>query len=95
MITKEEVIKIARLAHLDLSDTDIEKYQKDLSGMLDYAEQLKEVDTKWVEPLYQVTGLENVTREDEVNQQSDEIMTKIVSWSKNAENWQYIVKDVL
>ncbi len=95
MITKEEVIKIAKLAHLELSDTDIEKYQKDLSGMLDYAEQLKEVDTEWVKPLYQVTWLENITREDTINKQSEEEMNKIVLWSKNAEDGQYIVKDVL
>ncbi len=95
MITKEEVIKIAKLAHLHLNEEDIEKYQKDLSGLLDYAEQLKAVDTEGVEPLYQVTWLENVTREDNVNQQSAENIERIVSASKNEQDGQFLVKDVL
>jgi aspartyl-tRNA(Asn)/glutamyl-tRNA(Gln) amidotransferase subunit C len=39
--------------------------KKDLSSILGYIDQLNAVDTGDVEPLYQVTGLENATREDE------------------------------
>ncbi len=41
MISKEEVLKIAKLARLELSDKEVEKMQKDLSSILDYFDLLK------------------------------------------------------
>ncbi len=64
MLTKEEVVKIASLARIELSDAEIEKFQKDLSSVLDYVEALKEVDTDGLDIVSSVTGLENVMRED-------------------------------
>lgn len=64
-LTSEEVKHIARLASLNLSEEEVKKYQKELSETLDYIENLNEVDTKNTEPTSQVTGLKNVTREDE------------------------------
>jgi aspartyl-tRNA(Asn)/glutamyl-tRNA(Gln) amidotransferase subunit C len=65
MLTREEVIKIATLARIELSETEIEKFQKDLSSILDYVEELKTVDTDGLEIVSSVTGLENVERADE------------------------------
>jgi len=45
MISKDEVLKIARLARLELSDAEVEKMQKDLSSILDYFDILKNIDT--------------------------------------------------
>jgi aspartyl-tRNA(Asn)/glutamyl-tRNA(Gln) amidotransferase subunit C len=64
MITKEEVQHIAGLARIGLSEKEVEKYSKDLSSILDWVEQLKEIDVTGVEPTAHITGLENVTRED-------------------------------
>jgi len=64
-LTKEEVKHIANLAKLKLTDGEVEKFQQQLSEVLDYMEVLNEVDTKDIEPTAQVTGLENVFREDE------------------------------
>ena len=66
MLSKEEVIKIAGLARIALSEPEIEKYQKDLSSILDYVEELKNVDTEGLEIVSSVTGLENVEREDTI-----------------------------
>lgn len=63
---KIDVRKVARLANLPLSADEEEKYSKQLSEILDYIDQLNRADTSKVEPQYNVTGLENVTREDEV-----------------------------
>lgn len=41
MISKEKVLKIAKLARLELSEKEVEKMQKDLSAILDYFELLK------------------------------------------------------
>lgn len=65
-LTKQEIQHIAKLARLELSDAEFEKYGGQLSAVLDYIDQLKEVDVRGVEPTAQVTGLENVLREDEV-----------------------------
>jgi len=63
---KIDVSHVAKLANLPLSDEEKKKFEKQLSETLDYVAQLEEIDTKGVEPTSQVTGLENVTREDEV-----------------------------
>lgn len=59
-LTKEEVKHIANLAKLNLSDSEIEKFQIQLSEILDYVSQLNNVETDSVSPTNQVTGLENV-----------------------------------
>ena len=67
-LTKKEVEHIALLARLGLTEAEMEKYAGELSSILDYVEQLKEVDTDGVEPTAQVTGLENVMRADEIKE---------------------------
>jgi len=64
MISKDEVKHIAELARIGLSEKEIEKFSTDLSSILDWIEQLKEVDIKNVEAIGHITGMENVMRED-------------------------------
>jgi len=64
MLTEQEVNHIATLARLELPDELRKRMQKDLSSILDFVAQLERVDTSDVEPLYQVTGLQNATRAD-------------------------------
>ncbi len=66
MISKEEVQHIAKLARLGLTEKEIEKFQKDLSSILDYIEKLKKVDVSGVEPTSHSVLVENVTRIDEM-----------------------------
>lgn len=65
-ITQEEIKKIATLARINLSSKEEKYYAETISAVLDYMKILNEVDTTGVEPTYQVTGLENVVREDVV-----------------------------
>lgn len=67
-LKKEDIQHIADLARLELSDEELEKYGSQLSDILNYIGQLKEVDTSNIEPTAQVTGLENITRADEVEE---------------------------
>ena len=46
MITKEEIIKIAKLSKLHVSENDLESYSEQISKILDYMSQLNEVDTE-------------------------------------------------
>jgi len=96
VITKDDVIKIAKLAKLQLSEAEITKYQKDLSAILDYAEQLNELNTNNVKPLYQVTELEHVVRDDIVVQENADLLQKLVSASPHGvSDNQFVVKNVL
>lgn len=63
-ISLQEVERIAELARIGLTEEEKEKFSEELSAVLEYVEQLKEVDTKNIEPVSQVTGLINVLRED-------------------------------
>ncbi len=65
-LTIEEVRHVADLAKLRLSEDDIAKFQKQLTDIVEFVGRLQEVDTNNIEPTSQVTGLENVLREDEV-----------------------------
>jgi len=63
-LTKKEVKHIAKLANLKLSEAELIRFTSQLSETLEYIDILNELNTKGVEPTSQVTGLENVTRED-------------------------------
>lgn len=65
MITKEEVKRIAKLARLKLTDEELDKFSKQLAGILEHAKMLDEVDTDNIEPIAQITGLNNVSFDDE------------------------------
>lgn len=65
-LTRKDILKLARLARLHLNDDEIEKFRDEISAILGYVQQLQKTDTKGVEPTYQVTGLKNVTRPDEI-----------------------------
>ncbi len=60
-----DVDHVAKLANLTLSPTEKQIFAKQLAEVLDYVNKLNEINTKGVEPIGQITGLENVTREDE------------------------------
>jgi len=64
MISKEEVQHIAKLARLGLTEEEVEKFQKELSPVLDYIEKLKKADISGVEPMSHSVRVENITRED-------------------------------
>lgn len=63
-LTREHVLKLAELAKLQLSDDEVEKFQTELSTILSYVEQLSDVATEGLEMTSQVTGLQNVSRDD-------------------------------
>jgi len=66
-LTREDVLKLARLARLTITDEEAETYRTELSEILKYVEQLQTVDVTGLEPTTQVTGLTNVMRDDQVS----------------------------
>jgi aspartyl-tRNA(Asn)/glutamyl-tRNA(Gln) amidotransferase subunit C len=65
-LSRGDVIKLADLARLELSEEEIERYIKELSAILEYVEQLKDVAVDGLKPTNQVSGLKNVWREDKI-----------------------------
>lgn len=64
-LSREEVLHIARLARLGLSDEEVEIAREQLSNILENFEILKSIDTNNVPPTAQSLALQNVLREDE------------------------------
>ena len=66
MIDREQVLHVARLARLRLSDEEVERFQRELSTILDHIETINEIEgLDEVEPTSHVVGVENVLRKDE------------------------------
>ena len=94
-LSKENVTHIAELARLELSEQDLNKYGSQLSYVVDWIDQLKEVDATGVEPTAQVTGLENVMREDKVEDWNDEERKKALAEAPEMKDGQIKVKRIL
>ncbi len=71
-LTKEEVLKIAQLAHIEVSDTEAEKLRNDLSAILTFVQKLEELPVENVEPMSHVGGIPSVLREDEARVVDDD-----------------------
>ncbi len=67
-LTQDQVEHIATLARIQLSDAEKNKFADELSRILDYVEQLGEVQTDDVEPIRQITRAENVMARDVAQQ---------------------------
>ena len=65
-LSREEVLKLAKLARLSLTGDEVDEFARELSEILQYVEQLQQVDITGLKPTNQVTGLTNVMREDKI-----------------------------
>ena len=63
-LSREQVMDIADLAKLDLTEEEIEKFADQLSAVLDYAERLRQLDTDAIPPTASVLPLNNIMRDD-------------------------------
>jgi len=92
-LSKEEVLHIAELARVGLSDEDVAKFQEQLSDVLDHFETLKALDTEGVEPTSYPLPLESVMRDDEVRASlpRDEVLAN----APQAEDGAFRVRAVL
>jgi aspartyl-tRNA(Asn)/glutamyl-tRNA(Gln) amidotransferase subunit C len=65
VIDREQVLHVARLARLRLTDEEVERMAGELSGILEHVERINELDLEEVEPTSHVVKVENVLRPDE------------------------------
>lgn len=94
-LSKQEICHIAGLARLELTGAELEKYGGQLSAVLNYIDQLKEVDVKGVEPMAQASFLENVLREDEARNWDEQEIESALKDAPETEDGFIKVKRVL
>jgi aspartyl-tRNA(Asn)/glutamyl-tRNA(Gln) amidotransferase subunit C len=93
-LSRDDVLKLAALSKLRLSEAEIERLRAELSEILNYVEILDQVDTEGLEPTYQVTGLKNVMREDELETYGYET-ADLLKNAPDVQDGQFKVKRVL
>lgn len=84
---------IAKLANLQIKQEEIKKFEKQLSEVLEYVKKLDEVDVTGIEPTSQVTGLENILREDIAKESLSQ--EEAISNAKHTHNGLFQVKGIL
>lgn len=92
MILVKDIEHISKLACIWLSEDEKEFYARQLSGALEYAERINEVDTEGVEPTVHVLNLVNVLREDEVR--NDVTREVLMSNASEVENGYFKVPKI-
>jgi len=95
MISKEEVLKIAKLARLELAEKEIGKMQKDLSSILDYFNLLKKVDTKKVKSKLTFIELEKSVRKDIAMEKPASLANNLVQAAPDKKDGYIKVKQIL
>jgi aspartyl-tRNA(Asn)/glutamyl-tRNA(Gln) amidotransferase subunit C len=93
-LSRDDVLKLAALSKLRLSGDEVEKLRSELSEILNYVETLDSVDVEKLEPTYQVTGLKNVTRPDEIKDYGYET-SDLLKNAPAVQDGQFKVKRVL
>jgi aspartyl-tRNA(Asn)/glutamyl-tRNA(Gln) amidotransferase subunit C len=71
MIDREQVRKVALLARLELTQEEEEQFTTQLGNILDYVQQLSELDVTDVAPTTRAIDVSNVTREDKLQPYAD------------------------
>jgi len=92
-VDEATVRRIARLARIKITEAEAKGLETELSGILDWVEQLKEVDTSSVEPLTRIVPIELRKREDKVT--DGDIADDIVKNAPMVEDHYFVVPKVV
>ncbi len=92
-VSLEDVRHLAELSQIRLNRTELTSLASDIDRIVGYIDQLDELDTAGVEPTFQLTGLENVWRTDEVKPQLER--RELLQLAPDSEDGQVKVPKVL
>ncbi|MFA6492939.1 MAG: Asp-tRNA(Asn)/Glu-tRNA(Gln) amidotransferase subunit GatC [Patescibacteria group bacterium] len=67
-ISKEEIEHIGQLSRIKLDSSDVDNYDQELTPILDYVEELESAPTENLQSISQISGLENISRTDEIQE---------------------------
>lgn len=91
ILENKDIKHLAQLANLELSDQELEKLSPQFSSILDLVSKIKKLNTANVPETSQVTGLENVLREDVVDESRILTQAEALSNAKNTQNGYFVV----
>jgi aspartyl-tRNA(Asn)/glutamyl-tRNA(Gln) amidotransferase subunit C len=95
IISKDLVEHIAKLAKIPVSEIEKESLAEGFNKTLAVIDELFKVDVKKVEPTHQVTGLENILRDDVVNEKKMLSQEQALSNTENKHNGYFVVDQIL
>jgi aspartyl-tRNA(Asn)/glutamyl-tRNA(Gln) amidotransferase subunit C len=94
-LTREDMLHLARLSKLQLTEEEIEKYLKQLDETVEYVENLDELNTENVEPTNQVTNLTNVFFEDGQKNERGLSAAESLKNAKKKKNNMFVVDRIM
>ncbi len=94
-LTKSDILHIAQLANLTLTEKEVEKYLSQLLDTIKYVENLSELDTKNVDPTSHSTNVTNVYFEDGTKNDRLFSQDEALKNGKNKKNGQFMVKRIM
>lgn len=94
-LTREEILHLAKLTKLHLTDEEIEKLSEQFGETLDYVKNMEELDTSAVEPTNQTTNLENVFFEDGEKNERGLTSEEALKNAKKKNKEMFIVERIL
>jgi len=92
-ITKDEVLHVANLARLDIDESSIDKFARQIGTILEYVDTLSRVDTQGVKPTSHAIFLNNAFREDEERENLDR--DKALANAPEQEDGNFVVPKVI
>lgn len=94
-LSEEDIRHVAKLANLPITDKMIKKFYNQLFSVVGYMSKIQKLDTKNVIETSQITGLENVLREDQVD--SNRLLTQeeVLANTKRKHQGYFVVDAVL
>jgi len=94
-ITSDTVKHMATLAKIPVTKDEEESLAKGFTETLEVVDKLFKIDVKGVKPTHQVTGLENILREDKINEKKTLSQDEALSNTKNKHNGYFVVDQIL
>jgi aspartyl-tRNA(Asn)/glutamyl-tRNA(Gln) amidotransferase subunit C len=97
-LSSQDIQHLGRLARLNLTQEEQERFAPQLSAVVEYIEQLKEVDTSAITQVKGVTGMHNVLADDVVRSSDDQIAVSreaLLAGAPAAKNTLFLVRAVL
>lgn len=90
IITDDVIVKVAKLAHINIPDNKVSKFASQLKPILKHFESLSKVDTNNVIPTYQTTGLNTILREDIIETNKMFTQTQALSNAPKSSNGYFV-----
>lgn len=94
-LSRDEILHLAKLSDLKLTDEEIEKYRKQLEETVDYVKNLDELETEGVSPTSQTTNLTDVFFEDGEENKRGLTQEESLKNAKNKKDGHFVVRRIM